>query len=271
MMEDNMKVREVVERIIAACNIPPLEQTCDLLITGDWDREVTGIVTTFMATVDVIRQAIAQGANLIITHEPTYFTHSDQIDWVQADPVYQLKQQLIDDNQINIWHFHDHMHRTQPDLIYAGLNQELGWTQYNLPEEKHCYHIPSITVEALSAFFKEKLDIKAIQIIGQPETRVERVGILVGGGSLGLGSEHMPMELMHNQNLDVIVCGEILEWTLAAYARDASQLGLKKALIILGHNRSEEMGMKHLTAWLAPLLPGIPLRFVEAGEPFAYL
>jgi putative NIF3 family GTP cyclohydrolase 1 type 2 len=266
-----MQVREVAERIIAACHIAPLEETCDQLITGDWESEVTGIVTTFMATVDVIRAAIAQGANLIITHEPTYFTHLDQTDWLQSDPVYQRKQALIAENQINIWRFHDHMHRTQPDLIYAGLNQALGWEPYWLSQEKHCYQIPPTTVAALAAFLKEKLAIKAIQIIGSPETTVKRVGMLVGAGSLGLGSEPMPMALMQKEQLDVIVCGEILEWTLAAYVRDAAQLGLNKALIILGHNRSEEVGMQYLTAWLEPLLPGIPIRFAEAGEPFDYL
>lgn len=266
-----MQVREVAERIIAACNIPPIEPTCDQLITGDWASEVTGIVTTFMATVDVIHAAIAQGANLIITHEPTYFTHADQTEWLQSDPVYQRKQQLIAENGINIWRFHDHMHRTQPDLIYAGLNRELGWERYWLPQEKHCYQIPPTTVAALSAFLKEKLDVKMIQIVGKPATTVERVGMLVGAGSLGLGSEPMPMALMQKEQLDVIVCGEILEWTLAAYVRDAAQLGLNKALIILGHNRSEEVGMQHLTSWLEPLLPGIPVIFAEAGEPFDYV
>lgn len=266
-----MKVREIADRIVAACNIPPLEKTCDLLITGDWDCETTGIVTTFMATVDVICDAVAKGANLIITHEPTYFTHSDQTDWLQEDPTYLRKQRLIEENQINIWRFHDHMHRTQPDLIYDGLNKELGWESYSLPEKRHCYHIPSTTVEALSAFFKEKLDVEAIQIVGDKETRVERVGILVGGGSLGLGSEQMPMTLMRDEELDVMVCGEILEWTLTAYVRDAAQLGLNKAMIVLGHNRSEEIGMKHLTAWLEGVLPGVPIMFSEAGEPFTYL
>ncbi len=266
-----MQVREVAERIIAACNIPPIEPTCDQLITGDWESEVTGIATTFMATVDVIHAAIAQGANLIITHEPTYFTHLDQINWLQADPVYQHKQALIAENGINIWRFHDHMHRTQPDLIYAGLNQELGWEPYRLPQEKHCYQIPQTTVAVLSTLFKEKLDVKTIQIVGKPQSTVERVGVLVGAGSMGLGSEPMPMELMQKEQLDVIVCGEILEWTLAAYVRDAAQLGLNKALIILGHNRSEEIGMKHLTTWLEPLMPGVPIAFVEAGEPFDYV
>ena len=266
-----MNVREVVDRILAACTIPPLQETCDLLITGDWDSEVTGIVTTFMATVDVIQDAVAKGANLIITHEPTYFTHADKTDWLQADPVFLAKQRLIDENRINIWRFHDHMHRTQPDLIYDGLNKELGWEGYNLPDKKRCYQIPATSVEALSAFFKKTLDVEAIQIVGDPDASVERVGILVGGGSLGLGSEQMPMNLMRDENLDVVVCGEIVEWTLTAYVRDAAQLGLNKAMIVLGHNRSEEIGMKYLTTWLENVVPGVPILFSEAGEPFTYL
>ena len=91
-----MKVREVVDRIVAATQTPPLDKTCDVLIAGEWEREVTGIVTTFMATVDVIRDAITRGANLIITHEPTYFTGWDTVDWLENDEVYLLKKRLID-------------------------------------------------------------------------------------------------------------------------------------------------------------------------------
>jgi putative NIF3 family GTP cyclohydrolase 1 type 2 len=228
-------------------------------------------VTTFMATVDVIKDTISKGANLIITHEPTYFTGLDETDWLAGDEIYRLKQKFINDNKINIWRFHDHMHMTRPDRIYVGLNMELGWETFSIPGKPHCYVIPATTVEELSAFLKEKLNVKAIQIIGKKDTKVERVGFLVGGGSLGLGSEQMPMELMRNESLDVMVCGEILEWTLCAYVRDASQFGLNKAMIILGHNRTEEVGMKYLPEWLETLLPGMPVWFSEAGEPFSYV
>lgn len=266
-----MNVKEAVDLIIESCHIPPLTQTCDQLIAGDWDCEITGIVSTFMATIEVINDTIAKGANLIITHEPTYFTGHDTTEWLAGDEVYGLKQKLITENKINIWRFHDHMHRTNPDKIYAGLNKELDWEQYISPTNKHCYTIPTTTVAKLSAFLKEKLSVKAVQIVGKEDAKVERVGFLVGGGSLGLGSDQMPMELMRNENLDVIVCGEILEWTLCAYVRDAAQLGLNKSLIILGHNRTEEVGMDYLTEWLATLMPDIPIWFSEAGEPFSYL
>jgi putative NIF3 family GTP cyclohydrolase 1 type 2 len=265
-----MIVKNVVDTITRECKTPHFEKTCDLLIAGGWQSEVTGIATTFMATVDVIREAVSKGANLIITHEPTYFTGWDETDWLKDDPVYLEKLKLIRDNQINIWRFHDHMHITDPDLVYAGLIKELGWEEYRDPLEKHCFLIPKTTVKDLSEFLKDKLQVKISQIVGAVDGSVEQVGVLVGGGSLGLGREEMPMELMRKANLDMIVCGEILEWTLPAYVRDASQLGMNKSLIILGHNRTEEVGMKYLPDWLKTLFPEMPVWFVEAGEPFSY-
>ncbi|MBC7251611.1 MAG: Nif3-like dinuclear metal center hexameric protein [Anaerolineae bacterium] len=265
-----MIVQDIVNTITRECKTPHFERTCDLLIAGDWQSEVTGIVTTFMATVDVIKEAISKGANLIITHEPTFFTGWDETDWLKDDPVYLQKLKLIQDNRINVWRFHDHMHMTDPDLIYAGLIKELGWEEYRDPVEKHCFLIPKTTVGALAEFLKDKLQAQVSRIVGAVDGSVERVGVLVGGGSLGLGREEMPMELMREANLDTIVCGEILEWTLPAYVRDAYQLGMNKSLIILGHNCTEEVGMKYLPDWLRTLFPGMPIWFVEAGEPFFY-
>jgi len=268
-----MNVREIVDIVLALNGGKRMEKTCDQLIEGDWEYPVAGVATTFMATVDVIRRTIAMGANLIITHEPTYFTHLDQTDWIIADPVYQKKKALIDGNRMSVWRYHDHMHLGTADLIYAGLLTDLGWTGYldaSLPSP-HCYSIPSTSVAALVGFFKETLDMKIIRVVGEPEMRCTRVGVLVGGGSLGLGDDKMPARLMHEQQLDVMVCGEIYEWTLTAYVRDAAALGLNKAMIIVGHERSEEPGMKALATRLKPLLGGTPVHSVDAGEPFIYL
>jgi putative NIF3 family GTP cyclohydrolase 1 type 2 len=268
-----MNVREVVEIVLALNGGKKFEKTCDQLIEGNWEHQVTGVVTTFMATVDVIRQTIEMGCNLIITHEPTYFTGLDHIDWVKDDPVYQRKKALIDDNQVSIWRYHDHMHGGNTDLIYSGVLKDLGWTNHRNQELPlpHCYTIPPTTVAALSGFLKKTLGMKVIQIVGSPDMKCSRIGILVGGGSLGLGREEMPAKLMNDQQLDVMICGEITEWTLSAYVRDAATLGFNKAMIVVGHERSEEPGMKELANRIQPLLKEIPVHFADSGEPFIYL
>jgi len=268
-----MNVQQVIDAVISdSCGTIRLEKTGDVLVSGSPDTEVTGIVTTFMATVDVIRQAIACGANMIITHEPTFYTGVDELDWLQDDPVYQAKRKLLEDYRIAVWRYHDYMHMAKTDRIYDGLIKELGWENELLEKHPpHTYQIDEVTLTELGGFFKDKLGMDVLQIVGDPEMKCSRVGILVGGGSLGLGREQMPMELMRNKNLDVIVCGEIVEWTLCAYVNDARMLGLHKAMIVVGHERSEEWGMKFMAEWLKPLVHGLPVTFVDAKEPFLYL
>ncbi len=52
------------------------------------------------------------------------------------------------------------------------------------------------------------------------------------------------------------------------YAQDAIPAGQAKALILLGHVISGQGGMIFATDWLKPFLPGVPVTFVPAPEPF---
>ncbi len=268
-----MKVKEIVEIVLGLNGEKRIEPTCDQLIEGDWEQEVSGVATTFMATVDVIRRAADMGHNFIITHEPTYFTGRDLLEWLRDDPVYHRKKALINDKRLSIWRYHDHMHIGNGDLIYDGLLETLGWKSYlntSLPHP-HCYTIPPTSMADLVEFFKQKLGLGIVRVIGRTDMTCTRVGILVGGGSLGLGDEKMPAALMHEQDLQVMVCGEITEWTLSAYVRDAAAMGFNRAMIIVGHERSEYPGMESLAETLKPLIEGTPVSFINAGEPFNYM
>ncbi len=280
-----MNAGEVIQAIIRKTGVGllPDRSTADRLMAGRLDQPVTRIGSTFMATVDVLRRAREKGVDMIITHEPTWFSGADNTGWLEKDPVYLEKKKLIEERDLVIWRFHDYMHMDRDDGIYRGFDRETGWARYRMapaaPEEDGgeplppigfdgCYEIPETTLAGLAAFLQETFRMPAMRYIGSPEMRVRRVGVLPGGGSLGLGVESMPMRLMRRRNLDVILCGDLTEWTLPAYVRDAAQLGMNRGILVLGHERSEEPGMKHLGAWLADILPGIPVEFLDAEEPF---
>lgn len=286
-----MTVKEIIDKIeeVSGVSIPE-EVTCDKLISGSPDMEVKKIGCTFMATVDVIKKAAEEGVNFIITHEPTWFNGNDHTEWVEEDPVYQEKKRLIQEKQIAIWRDHDHMHMTPGDQIYMGFDQWFGWDSYkvsssdigpyleNDPEKGvfwksygAVYELPQTTLRNLADFFKEKINMDVVQIVGDPDMPVKRVSVQVGGGSLGLGREEAPMIQMFRDNIDVVICGDITEWTLSAYVRDAAALGMNKGMLVLGHERSEEWGMEYLTRWLQGIVGDIPVVFIDAGEPFSYL
>jgi putative NIF3 family GTP cyclohydrolase 1 type 2 len=72
-------------------------------------------------------------------------------------------------------------------------------------------------------------------------------------------------------NVDVLVTGEIHEWEVSEYVRDATHLGYPKGLIVIGHAASEEPGMRRIIPWLEERLPDVPIHFVQTGSPFQQL
>src|SRR5262245_10849811 len=54
------------------------EDVVDTFKAGDPSTVVTGVVTTSMATLDVVQKAVQAGANLVITAAPTFYSRADQ-------------------------------------------------------------------------------------------------------------------------------------------------------------------------------------------------
>jgi putative NIF3 family GTP cyclohydrolase 1 type 2 len=255
-------IQDVVDLIIAAVPGAPQKDSVDTFKSGDPEQEVTGIVTAFTATMDVLRKAAEQGANLIITHEPTFYEHRDRTYWLAEDPIYQAKRDFIEQHKLVIWRFHDYWHMHQPDGILTGMVRALGWESYQQPDNSALLLMPGMTLAQLMATLKEKLALPALRVVGEPQQPCERVALLVGA----IGGEAQ-IHLFHYLNTDVVICGETVEWQTCEYVRDAIALGYSKALIIVGHAKSEEEGMRYLVEWLQPKVPEIPINYIAVGDP----
>ena len=72
-------IQDVIDTILDQIPGGRLEETVDTVKCGDPTQPVSGIVTTFLASYDVIKTAIELGANFIITHEPTFYDHPDDV------------------------------------------------------------------------------------------------------------------------------------------------------------------------------------------------
>jgi len=259
-------IQNVIDTIIESIPGAPREDTVDTVKSGDPSQPVTGIVTTFIATCQVIERAIELGANLIITHEPTYYTHRDEVAWLEGNPVYAFKRDLLERNGIVVWRFHDYWHMHRPDGITTGVLKQLGWASYADPDQRARCTIPATSLSELVATIKERLGIEAVRVAGDPSMICRHVALLVGAVP-----GEMQVEVLGQEGVDVLVCGETQEWTACEYVRDAACSGVHKALIVLGHANSEEPGMNWLVAWLRPRFPGLAIAHVPAGDPFRYV
>jgi putative NIF3 family GTP cyclohydrolase 1 type 2 len=109
--------REVIAKIVAAHNAAPVANTVDTIKAGDPETPVIGIVTTFMDTFDVLQKAVANGENLIIIHEPTFYNHFDDRTLFPGDPVVAAKLAYIEEQNLVVFRFHDGWHRHELDGI----------------------------------------------------------------------------------------------------------------------------------------------------------
>ena len=87
-VKQNPTIEEIVNAIIDVVPGGALNPTVDTYKSGNPQQVCRGIVTTFLATTEVIQKTADLGANLIITHEPTYYNHLDETEWLQQDEVY---------------------------------------------------------------------------------------------------------------------------------------------------------------------------------------
>ena len=155
-----MKANEIMEELFSLSKPLGGEKTCDTLKAGDPDAEVERVAVCMFATVDVIRKARAWGAQLLITHEPTYYNHWDEH---TDDPFETEKRRLIEEAGITLYRFHDHPHCTDPDIITTGEIQYLGldctMEKTDVFDLTRLHLATPITPRQLAKHIEETLDI----------------------------------------------------------------------------------------------------------------
>jgi putative NIF3 family GTP cyclohydrolase 1 type 2 len=266
-----MTIQQVIEAILAYHPVLERPVTCDGFKSGNPINQCTGIVTTCAASVDVIRKTAELGYNLIICHEPTFYTHMDKTDWLEGqNEVFEEKMKLLNDHHIAIWRDHDHIHTHKPDGIFYGVTKELGWEDYIIEDQDRprFFKLPTTTVRELARFLREAMALNAVRVIGNMDAEVSTVAF--AGHAYPTVPEHDATNLLNE--VDVIIPGELIDWTAASYARDAGQLGKNKAILQVGHFSMEELGMKYAVNWIHELIdPAIPIQFVRSGDMYQYL
>jgi len=254
---------EVVERIKANVGIPWRDKTVDNIIAGAAETPVRGIAVMMMATLEMVRRAAASGRNMVITHEPAFFSHQDTVADYEKDATYQQKRDFLNKNGMAVFHFHDHWHGMRPDGIGVGMARELGWEKYANPGDPRRFVLPQASLLLLAQDIQTKLGARTMRVVGNPKAQVSRVATSWGYAT-GVG----PARTLALPDVDVLILGETREWELVEFAQDIIASGQNKALIIVGHVMSEQAGMKHCAEWLKSFVKEVPIEYLPMEEPF---
>jgi putative NIF3 family GTP cyclohydrolase 1 type 2 len=260
-----LTAQQVIERIQKNVGIPWKTETVDTFKAGDPATPVKGIGVTMMATLDVLQRAAEAGKNLVITHEPTFYSHLDQTDALeqQNDQVLRAKQAFIAQHHMVVWRFHDHWHARKPDGILEGMTKALDWKRFQNQDEPHLFNLRQQTLEFLASDVKRKLNVRTLRVVGEQTLLVSKIGFMPGAA----GSPRQ-IAMLERPDVEVLMIGEAPEWETIEYVADAQAARMRKALIIIGHIPSEQAGMEECTRWLKTFVSEVPVEFVPAREPF---
>ena len=232
-------------------------ETCDTLKAGDPEREISRVAVTMFGTPAVLRAAAEWGAELLIVHEPMFFDHMDR---ERGTPVAQLKLQLLRETGLTVYRYHDYIHFRQKDGIHEGFLKESGLQGTMLKPRIFVLDNP-MTGRELLEFLRQKLDLATPRLAGTPDVPFRTLALYLGSGA-GL------LEAISDPAVDVLICGEVSEWKVSEYVKEAAEFGIAKAVLALGHTGSERDGMKLFAEEQQKLHPELAFRYFESGEVY---
>lgn len=263
---------DVIERIKTNIGVEWKPDTVDSLKAGEPAANVTGIVTTSMATLAVLQQAVKARANFVITAQPTFYSRADVPSppvgrgtpptVAAPDRIFAAKSDFIRKNNLVVFRLSDHWRQRQPDPLAQGIAAALGWAKYASASDPRRIDVPALSLDALASRVKNALRSRGgVRVMGDPQTVVRRIGLLPGTTPIQAALSVLP-------GVDVIIAGEVREWESVEYVRDKIFAGEKKGLILIGRVVSEEPGMEICANWLKTFISDVPIRHISAGDPY---
>ena len=262
-----MKAIDLIRELESKATVDPAK-TCDTVKAGDTEKEIKKVGVTMFPTVNVLREVIEWGADMLVVHEPVYF---ENMDIITDNSVALAKREMIEKSGLVIYRDHDHMHAETPDGIAEGELYFLGLTG---TMEKCTHRRPRImtldtpiTALELAELVEEKLGVKNVRIAGERNKKATKLACCFGSVSPVLG-----LELFEKDGAELMICGETSEWKLCEYARDSAALGYNRAVLALGHAGSERDGMRLMAKKFAENhKDDFETKYFECGEVYSYV
>jgi len=223
-----MKVREVYDIINSFAPYATQEEYDNSgLNVGDWEAEVTGILTCVDVSLETIKEAVSENCNLIVSHHPINFR--PVVNLVTSDYVSSVVMEAVKAG-VNLLSGH-----TNVDKADGGINDRLaeklgGYFVKKIPEVDEYARFFKVDTVELSTFVDEisnGIQDDNISSIGQGE--VSKVAVVGGaGGDLAL--------IDYCINNDVVLVTSELKHHLARMIEDRGG-----KIIIIGHFTGERV------------------------------
>ena len=229
------------------------------LLVGRTEKEVKKIYVALDATDEVIEQAVAVNADMLITHHPLLFSPLKKItdEHFIGGRVVKLLQ-----HDISYYAMHTNYDVCGMADISAAILGLDGAETLEVTDKESMEGIGKVgdfsgpmSLQSCGEFIKEKFQLDSVKVFGDLLYTVQRVAICPGSGK---GMTELALE----KNADVLVTGDIGHHE----GIDAVAQGL--AIIDAGHYGLEHIFIEDMANYLRKNIEGIVVETHEITHPF---
>ena len=243
------------------------------LMVGDFDAEIQKILVVLEANEAVIREAIQEKVDLIITHHPFFFSKINQ---VNSDSLKGSLTLALIQNNIALYSMH-----TNYDIAFDGMNDQfLSVIGYQATD---CFHFANamewyvaanhgktpglgrlveldtpLSVYDLCQQLKAKLNMNQIRLVGNPSNMISKIAVITGSAA-DMFSEAKAA------GADVLISGD-MKYHIAQDALDAGM-----TVIDCGHFETENIFKNAMKKYLESICDCKVIASQICLNPFCYL
>jgi len=254
------------------------EPSVDKIIIGDPETTVNKIGTAWMPYWKTCKQAVSEGVNVLIVHEPTFYAHRDleAKEWINIEnpgtgqqkylELRDEKARWIRENGLVIIRCHDVWDKIPEIGIPYAFGQALGFSNDDIIRRETFYNVyktepsPAIEIARSIASFLKIAGQPGVAFYGDEGYTVRSVGV-------GTGCICNPMDYMQLQpDLFIAIDDTVRTWIQTTYAEDTG-----KPLVVVNHGTSEEFGMKLLNEHLTEELKDYEVIHYKQGCTYKWI
>jgi putative NIF3 family GTP cyclohydrolase 1 type 2 len=256
----------------------PRENTVDRIIYGDPSTKVNKIATCWMPYWKTCREAVDAGVNVLVCHEPTFYTHRDldektedyysAVDYVKEQYLEQVekKKEWLKEKGLVVIRNHDTIDALAEYGMPFALGGFLGFSKGDIINSRKYYNVYKTAPQKASVLAKTLaskltgLNQPGVAFYGDPDITVSSVGI-------GTGCACDPLEYGDlKPDMFVAIDDTIRTWTQTVFAEDTGQ-----PLVVINHGTSEEMGMRSLNGIIRQKFPMIEAIHIPQGCSYSWI
>jgi putative NIF3 family GTP cyclohydrolase 1 type 2 len=238
------------------------ESTVDRVIVGSEEAEVKTAAVAWVAGMKELKEAVRLGCDLFVTHEPTFYSHRNELDHISEWPGAAEKRKFIEASGLTILRNHD----TWDNMPEVGI--PWSWAAFLQVEGKPCatrpymnvYPIPETTLEKLAAKVAARTALigePRVQVAGPPDLKMRKLGIGTGCACSPLAYREMGADAG-------IVCDDGTSyWHAIQWAVDNGF-----GIVRVNHGTSEEPGVAAMARHLQQKFPDVTFHHIPVGCRF---